>query len=66
MRHGACGGSDTAALGGDLATQYAKDGNLAALSMMPAGAVLSSAQFGTASQTLQAPSALVDLTPRLG
>ncbi|QPI53076.1 hypothetical protein IV454_03500 [Massilia antarctica] len=60
------GGSDTAALGGDLATQYAKNGNLAALSMMPAGAVLSSAQFGTASQTLQAPSALVDLTPRLG
>ncbi|CUI09650.1 Alkaline phosphatase [Janthinobacterium sp. CG23_2] len=59
MRHGDCGG-------GDLASQYAKNGNLAPLSMMPAGAVLSSAQFGTATQTLQAPAALVNLTPRLG
>ncbi|MDQ1919813.1 calcium-binding protein [Massilia pseudoviolaceinigra] len=59
------GGSDTAAIGGDLAYQYAKNGNLSALSLAPAGALLAAAPFGAAVQNLQAGSALQDLTPRL-
>ncbi|NHZ80008.1 hypothetical protein F2P44_12075 [Massilia sp. CCM 8695] len=59
------GGSDTAAIGGDLAYQYAKNGNLAALSLAPADALLAAAPFGAAVQNLQAGSALQDLTPRL-
>lgn len=59
------GGSDTAAIGGDLAYQYAKNGNLSALSMTPAQALLDSTLFGTANQNLQAANALQDLSPRL-
>ncbi|HJV81887.1 calcium-binding protein [Noviherbaspirillum sp.] len=58
-------GSDTAAIGGDLAYQYAKNGNLSSFSMTPAQALLSSTQFGTASQSLQSVSALQDSSPRL-
>ena len=58
-------GSDTAALGGDLAYQYARDGNLADLSMTPALALLTGATFGSAAQNLQAPASLQDLSPRL-
>lgn len=58
-------GSDTAAIGGDLAYQYAKNGNLSTLSMTPAQALLASAQFGSAAQALQATGSLQDLTPRL-
>lgn len=57
--------SDTAAIGGDLAYQYAKNGSLSNISMTPAQALLASAQFGTANQNLQATSALQDLSPRL-
>jgi Ca2+-binding RTX toxin-like protein len=59
------GGSDTAALGGDLAYQYAKNGNLSSLSMTPTQAILSSASFGTANQALQQQAALQDISPRL-
>ncbi|QAU34865.1 calcium-binding protein [Janthinobacterium sp. 17J80-10] len=59
------GGSDTAAIGGDLAYQYAKSGNLAALSMTPAEALLASAAFGTSAQSLQSTVALQDMSPRL-
>lgn len=58
-------GSDTQAIGGDLAYQYAKNGNLSNFSLTPAQALLASAQFGTANQTLQAAGALQDLSPRL-
>ena len=40
------GGSNTAAIGGDLAYQYAKNGNLASLSMTPAHALLADSGFG--------------------
>jgi Ca2+-binding RTX toxin-like protein len=59
------GGSDTAAIGGDLAYQYARNGNLSAISASPAQAILASTQFGTANQNLQSSNALQDLTPRL-
>ncbi|MFZ6800379.1 calcium-binding protein [Undibacterium sp. Di24W] len=58
-------GSDTAAMGGDLAYQYAKTGNLSAFSMMPAQTLLASSQFGVVNQNLQASSALQDSTMRL-
>jgi hypothetical protein len=57
--------SDTAAIGGDLAYQYAKNGSLSNFSMTPAQGLLASTQFGTANQTLQAVNALQDLSPRL-
>ncbi len=47
------GGSDTAAIGGDLAYQYALNGNLAALSGQVALAIVGSSGFGAASQALQ-------------
>ncbi|WP_187363406.1 putative Ig domain-containing protein [Massilia frigida] len=59
-------GSDAAALGGDLAYQYARNGNLTSMSMLPAGALLSSPAFGVTAQPLQAGSALRDLSPQLG
>jgi Ca2+-binding RTX toxin-like protein len=59
------GGSDTMAIGGDLAYQYAKNGSLSPMTFTPAVAVLASAQFGSGMQTLQGAGALQDLTPRL-
>jgi Ca2+-binding RTX toxin-like protein len=58
-------GSDTGAIGGDIAYQYAMNGSFANLSMMPTQAILANSQFGSASQTLQAPIALQDQSPRL-
>ena len=54
------GGSDTAAIGGDLAYQYGLNGNLAALSAQPALAIVGSSGFGAGSQALQGASALND------
>ncbi len=45
-------GSDTAALGGDLAYQYGKNGSLAGVGMTPALNTLSDAALGTSAQTL--------------
>lgn len=59
------GGSDTSAIGGDLAYQYAKNGNLSTISMTPADALLSSTSFGAAALGLQSTAALQDLSPRL-
>jgi Ca2+-binding RTX toxin-like protein len=58
-------GSDTSAMGGDLAYQYARTGSVSSLSIVPAQALLSSAQFGVSNQALQSASALQDLSPRL-
>jgi Ca2+-binding RTX toxin-like protein len=46
-------GSDSAALGGDLAYQYGKNGTLAGIGITPAIDVLSNASLGTSAQTLQ-------------
>ena len=54
------GGSDSAAIGGDLAYQYAQNGSLSALSAMPALAIIGSPSFGTGAQTLQGGAALND------
>ena len=54
------GGSDTAAIGGDLAYQYGLNGNLAALSAQPALGIVGSNGFGSGSQALQSASALND------
>ncbi|MES2129959.1 MAG: calcium-binding protein [Pseudomonadota bacterium] len=59
-------GSDSAAIGGDLAYQYAKSGTLSGISQNPALALLANAQFGVSSQTLQANTALQDGSMRLG
>ncbi|CAN5472179.1 hypothetical protein BH11PSE11_BH11PSE11_04940 [soil metagenome] len=56
--------SDTAAIGGDLAYQYAKNGNLSNVSMNPAIALLAGATFG-ANQNLQTAANLQDLSPHL-
>ena len=58
-------GSDTAAIGGDLAYQYAKNGNLSNMSLTPAQALLAGASFGIASQNLQLTGNLQDQSPRL-
>lgn len=58
-------GSDNEAIGGDLAYQYAKAGNLSGFSMAPAQALLASGQFGSTNQMLQNPAALIDTSPRL-
>jgi hypothetical protein len=47
------GGSDDAALGGDLAYEYGKNGNLSNVGSTGAQNVLGSAQFGSAPQTFQ-------------
>ncbi len=44
-------GSDTAALGGDLAYQYGKNGTLAGIGVTPALATLSDTNLGTTAQT---------------
>ncbi|MDH5288163.1 MAG: hypothetical protein OEX23_16200 [Betaproteobacteria bacterium] len=46
-------GSDTSALGGDLAYQYGRNGTFAGIGWTGADTVLASASFGTAAQTFQ-------------
>jgi Ca2+-binding RTX toxin-like protein len=57
--------SDTAAIGGDLAYLYAKNGSLSDVSMAPAQALLAGSSFGSGNQSLQLPAALQDSSPRL-
>jgi hypothetical protein len=52
------GGSDSAALGGDLAYQYGLNRNLTGIGVVPATTTMNDAQFGVAPQTLQPTSAL--------
>jgi trimeric autotransporter adhesin len=59
-------GSDTGALGGDLAYQYGKNGNLSNVSLTPAQAILGNSSFGATAQTLQPIANLQDSSPRLG
>lgn len=58
-------GSDTAALGGDLAYRYGRFGSLADVSLTPAQAILADASFGTAAQALLSLPTLQDASPRL-
>ena len=57
--------SDTAALGGDLAYQYGKNGNLSNVSLTTAQGILGSSQFGATPQTLQPLAGLQDSSVRL-
>jgi trimeric autotransporter adhesin len=59
-------GSDTAAVGGDLAYRYNRFGTLSDISFAPALSILGNASFGTSAQTLQSMGSLQDSTPRLG
>jgi len=59
------GGSDAAALGGDLAYQYGSAGTLAGLGATPLQASLASSQFGVSPQTLQSLASLQTGTVRL-
>jgi hypothetical protein len=52
--------SDTAAIGGDLAYQYASTGNLSNLSISPAQAILADTGFGKTAQYLQGVASLAD------
>lgn len=58
-------GSDSAALGGDLAWGYGRYGTLSDVSFAPATSILGAAEFGTVAQVLQTPAALQDASPRL-
>lgn len=58
-------GSDTAALGGDLAYLYGRTGSLSDISFTPAVGVLGAAVFGTSAQALQSLASLQDATARL-
>jgi trimeric autotransporter adhesin len=58
-------GSDTAAIGGDLAYQYHRTGSLSDISFNPALTILGDAAFVTGAQTLQGTGNLQDSTPRL-
>jgi Ca2+-binding RTX toxin-like protein len=60
------GGSDSAAVGGDLAYRYGRDNTFADVSFNPAADLLSSVGFGGAAQGLQALATLQDSSPRLG
>jgi Ca2+-binding RTX toxin-like protein len=58
-------GSDSAALGGDLAYQYGRNGTLAGIGVTPAFDVLNSAALGTSAQTLTPLAGLQTGTQRL-
>jgi Ca2+-binding RTX toxin-like protein len=58
-------GSDTAALGGDLAYQYGRYGNLANVGLVGAQNVLNNAQFGAQAQALQSAPGLQEGVVRL-
>jgi Ca2+-binding RTX toxin-like protein len=59
------GGSDDAALGGDLAHQYGKAGSLAGVGLGAAQSVLGAAGFGAEAQSLQPPGVVTEGTPKL-
>src|SRR6185503_11118429 len=59
------GGSDTDALGGDLAYRYGLQNNLAAVGTVGAQNVLAASQFGTATQAFQTLPNLQDGVARL-
>ncbi|HEV3010773.1 MAG TPA: calcium-binding protein, partial [Burkholderiales bacterium] len=59
-------GSDSQALGGDLAYRYGLSGSLAGIGFSPAQQVLGATQFGTQAQTLQDDATLQQGAIRLG
>jgi hypothetical protein len=59
-------GSDSAAIGGDLAYRYNRFGTLSDISFTPAQGILAAANFGSGAQALQTLTSLQDSTPRLG
>ena len=59
-------GSDTAALGGDLAWQYGRNGTLAGIGVNAAQEVLGDAQFGVQAQQLRPLAGLQEGAVRLG
>ncbi len=59
------GGSDTAALGGDLAYQYGKNGTLAGIGLAAAQDVIRASNFGSQAQTLRPLESLQQGTVRL-
>ena len=59
-------GSDTEALGGDLAYRYGLTGSLAGLALTPAQGIMSSAQFGSAPHSLQPLAGLQEGLVKLG
>lgn len=59
-------GSDTAALGGDLAYQYGKNGNLSNVGLTAAQAILSDPAFGVGAQVLKPLASLQEGVVRLG
>jgi len=58
-------GSDSAAMGGDLAYRYGRYGSLADISYTPALGILGNAAFGSSAQNLQLLSSLQDSSARL-
>ncbi|MEI7612750.1 MAG: putative Ig domain-containing protein, partial [Betaproteobacteria bacterium] len=58
-------GSDTAAIGGDLAYQYGKNGNLSGIGMTATQGLMSDSKFGNQAQTLQPLSTLQNGTVQL-
>ncbi len=50
------GGSDTVAIGGDIAYQYGLNGNLTGIGLNAAQSVINAAGFGQSAQTLNASS----------
>lgn len=58
-------GSDTAAIGGDLAYRLGRFGSLSDISLTPSLAILGAAGFGTSAQTLQSLASLQDASARL-
>jgi hypothetical protein len=59
------GGSDTAAIGGDLAYRYGRFDALSDISFTPAAALLAAGGFGTTAQALQSLGSLQDSSARL-
>ena len=59
------GGSDSAALGGDLAYQYGLNGNLAGVGLNAAQTVLTESTFGSSAQNLNTPAAVYSGVNRL-
>ena len=59
-------GSDTAAIGGDLAYQYGRNSNLTGIGLIASQNVINAASFGQTAQTLNAPTTWAAETVKLG
>ena len=59
-------GSDTAAIGGDLAYQYGKNSNLTGMGLLNAQSVIAAASFGQTAQTLNNPTVWQAEVAKLG